>query len=160
MWCLIWTNQTFKWESCFNPLHIVRSKQMTCWSSWYLGSERTYHKCIESIIKNTSEILNIEQLSTVIAFTQLFFIKRGIIGFSWKKTKQKDKMNGKYKPCRHWSCFQALQLQGLTSCEQSRMQPDKSKHVISDKEVLCGTYFSILTVICTYELIKWEYWLV
>ena len=69
-------------------------------------------------------------------------------------------MNGKYKPCRHWSCFQALQLQGLTSCEQSRMQPDKSKHVISDKEVLCETYLSIFTVIHTYELIKWEYRLV
>ena len=40
------------------------------------------------------------------------------------------------------------------------MQPDKSKHVISDKEVLCETYLSIFTVIHTYELIKWEYRLV
>ena len=36
----------------------------------------------------------------------------------------------------------------------------KSKNVKLDKEVLCGTYFSILTFIRTYELIKWEYRLV
>ena len=70
-------------------------------------------------------------------------------------------MNGKYKPCRHCSCFQALQLQGLTSCEQSRMQPDiKAKTSNWTRKSLCGTYFSILTFIRTYELIKWEYRLV
>ena len=81
------------------------------------------------------------------------------IGFSWKKTKakrqrQKDKMNGKYKPCRHWSCFQALQLQGLTSCEQSRMQPDiktktsnwTKKFYVKSIKVYLYTYDMIIQV--------------
>ena len=140
MWCLIWTNQTLKWKSYFNPLHIVRSKQMTCWSSWYLGSERTYHKCIESIIRNTPEISNIEQLSTAIALIQ-FFYNKGDHRIFMKKDKGK-----KTKWMASTNLVDIGHASKLSNCKDwlhvSRAARSliKVKMSILDNEVLCEIY--------------------